>query len=91
MKYNDNGTIKEITVKAVNTNIKNEKNTSTTDTYCCNYINKFDDIGKVVNFFGDVMGDNQNMGVSCQSTCTAKKISADGKIFVFSKVLADER
>ena len=39
MKYNDNGTIKEISVKAVNTNIKNEKSTSKQDTYSCDYIN----------------------------------------------------
>lgn len=33
MKYNENGTVKVLTVKAVNTNIKNEKSTSKQDTY----------------------------------------------------------
>lgn len=40
MKYNDDGTIKEFIVKAVNTNIKNEPSASQEDTYSCDYINK---------------------------------------------------
>lgn len=41
-------------------------------------VTDLDDLGTIVHFFGDVMGDIQNMGVSCPSTCTAKKINADG-------------
>lgn len=39
--------------------------------------NKINNIGKIVNFFGDVMGDTSSMGVTCPSICIAKKINSD--------------
>lgn len=73
-------------------NVKTTKTESDIDTYSCNYVNKFDDIGKVVNLFGDIMGSDGTYNVSCYSRVTATKISADGiwKFEIQGKISRDE-